>query len=84
MVLGLDGRSIDSAVQSGVDGLVVEAFGRGNSTTAVGQAVSRASAAGVPVILTSRCPVGRVEPIYGSGEEEDAIYRTLALFLPAI
>jgi L-asparaginase len=67
VVLGLDGRSIDSAVQSGVDGLVVEAFGRGNSTTAVGQAVSRASAAGVPVIVTSRCPVGRVEPIYGSG-----------------
>jgi L-asparaginase len=67
LVLGLDGRPIDLALESGVDGLVVEAFGRGNSTTAVGRAVARASAAGVPVVITSRCPVGRVEPIYGSG-----------------
>jgi L-asparaginase len=67
LVIGLDGRPIDSALDSGVDGLVVEAFGRGNSTTAVGRAVARASAAGVPVVITSRCPSGRVEPIYGSG-----------------
>jgi L-asparaginase len=67
LVIGLDGRPIDSALESGVDGLVIEAFGRGNSTTAVGRAVARASAAGVPVVITSRCPSGRVEPIYGSG-----------------
>lgn len=67
LVIGIDGRPIDSALESGVDGLVIEAFGRGNSTTAVGRAVGRASAAGVPVVITSRCPSGRVEPIYGSG-----------------
>jgi len=67
LVIGLDGRPIDSALESGVDGLVIEAFGRGNSTTAVGRAIARASAARVPVVITSRCPCGRVEPIYGSG-----------------
>jgi L-asparaginase len=67
LVIGLDGRPIDSALESGANGLVIEAFGRGNSTTAVGRAVARASAAGVPVVITSRCPCGRVEPIYGSG-----------------
>jgi L-asparaginase len=67
LVIGIDGRPIDSALSLGVDGLVVEAFGRGNSTTGFGRAVARASAAGVPVVITSRCPSGRVEPIYGSG-----------------
>ena len=67
LVIGLDGRPIDSALESGVDGLVVEAFGRGNSTSAVGQAVAGLPPPAVPVIITSRCPSGRVEPIYGSG-----------------
>jgi L-asparaginase len=28
-------------------------------------------AAGVPVVVTSRCPTGRVEPIYGKGGGKD-------------
>ncbi len=66
-VLGIDSRPVDAAVSKGVDGLVVEAFGRGNATTEFGRSVARACAAGVPVVVTSRCPSGRVKPIYGSG-----------------
>ena len=65
--LGIDGRSIDTALAAGVDGIVIEAFGRGNVTTDFGRGVGRACAAGVPVVVTSRCPSGRVTAIYGSG-----------------
>jgi len=65
--LGADGQMIDAARQLGVDGLVIEAFGRGNLSAEFGEAVARACRAGLPVIVTSRCPVGRVEPVYGGG-----------------
>jgi L-asparaginase len=67
LVLGIDARPIDAALASGVDGIVVEAFGRGNATSAFGRGVARACAAGVPVVVTSRCPSGRVKAVYGSG-----------------
>lgn len=67
LVLGIDARLLDAALAKGVDGIVVEAFGRGNATTEFGRGVSRACAAGVPVVITSRSPSGRVQAIYGSG-----------------
>ncbi len=33
--------------------------------------VERAVAGGIPVVITSRCPTGRVEPIYGKGGGKD-------------
>ena len=65
--LGIDGRLVEMALSAGVDGIVVKAFGRGNATTDFGRSISRACQAGVPVIITSRCPSGRVKAIYGSG-----------------
>lgn len=67
LVLGMEGRVLDASLASGVDGIVVEAFGRGNVTTDFGRSVNRACAAGVPVVVTSRCPSGRVQAVYGSG-----------------
>ena len=46
-------------------GIVLEAFGRSNATPAVIAAVANAVCAGVVVPVTSRCPRGRVLPIYG-------------------
>jgi L-asparaginase len=65
--LGVDNRLIDAAVELGAKGLVIEAFGRGNGPTALTAAVRRAVDAGVVVVVTSRCPAGRVQPIYGGG-----------------
>jgi L-asparaginase len=65
LCMGADRRFIDCAVSSGARGLVVEAFGRGNVTPDVLQGVDRAIAAGISVLVTSRCPRGRVEPVYG-------------------
>ncbi len=68
LAMGLDARFIDCAVASGTRGLVIEAFGRGNVTPEVLAGIERALAAGVTVALTTRCPMGRVAPVYaGSG-----------------
>ncbi len=71
LVLGIDARYIDASIKSGVVGIVLEAFGRGNANTAIVDGVSRAVNNGIPVLVTSRCPVGRVAPIYGGGGGKD-------------
>ena len=71
LVMGSDARFIRCALQSGAQGLVLEAFGRGNATLAVLAGVRDAIAAETPVIVASRCPQGRVKPIYGNGGGRD-------------
>jgi L-asparaginase len=66
-VLGIDDRLLDAVRATGIDGLVVEAFGRGNVSAELGRGLVRLCGEGVPVIVTSRCPSGRVMPIYGGG-----------------
>lgn len=69
---GADGRFIDFAVREGARGLVIEGLGRGNVTVAALPAVERAVAAGLPVVITSRCPRGRVLDTYayeGAGRQ---------------
>ncbi len=71
--LGFDIRLVDMALDLGLDGLVIEAFGRGNGPAALVPVVERAVGAGLPVVITSRCPTGRVEPIYGKGGGKDLL-----------
>ena len=68
---GSDGRFLRAAVQSGARAIVLEATGRGNANDAVVEAVGEATAAGVPVVVCSRCVAGRVEPAYGRGGGAD-------------
>jgi L-asparaginase len=70
VVPGMGGDSIDSAVERGVRGLVIEALpGAGGlpptMTTSVAAAASR-----IPVVIASRAPFGRLpdEPTGGTGE----------------
>jgi L-asparaginase len=65
--LGVDLRALEAAIERGLAGLVIEAFGRGNGPTALTPLVRRAVREGIAVLVTSRCAVGRVEPIYGGG-----------------
>lgn len=65
--VGVDASQIDEALDSGVDGLVLEGTGLGNTTEALGNAVKRALSADVPVIVTSRCYAGTTAPVYGTG-----------------
>lgn len=61
---GMDGTLIESCRQKGAEGIVIEAFGVGNVTPPVFYALKETISSGIPVVLVSRCPVGRIERIY--------------------
>jgi L-asparaginase len=62
---GADGALLRAAVAAGAKGIVVQALGWGNMNVPLFQAVKEALGKGVPVIITSRVPNGRVLPHYG-------------------
>ena len=62
---GADGRLIKAAVDQGAKGIVVQALGWGNMNQPMFAAVKDAMARGVPVVIASRVPNGRVLPNYG-------------------
>lgn len=69
LLLGDDGTLLELA-RPHFDGVVLEAFGRGNAPPGILPAVRRWLADGKPVVLATRCPYGEVGPEYafeGSG-----------------
>jgi L-asparaginase len=65
LAAGVDATLIDAAIDGGARGLVIEALGRGNVPPPTMPAIRRAIAAGLPVVLVSRCLRGRVFDSYG-------------------
>lgn len=61
---GMDGRQIAQCVEAGAKGIVIEAFGAGNVPPAVYYELVNAVQKNIPVVLVSRCPVGRIEKVY--------------------
>ena len=69
---GSDGRMIRYAIEGGLRGLVIEGLGRGNAPVTAIAEVEAAVRSGIPVVLTSRCPRGRVLDTYayaGAGKQ---------------
>jgi L-asparaginase len=65
---GMDDRLVRASVELGAAGLVIEGLpGTGGVTLPVANAVREALADRVPVVITTRCPSGRVRPVYGGG-----------------
>ncbi len=62
---GTDGRFVRCSMASGAKGLVIEALGRGNVPPAMLGDLGAVVAAGLPVVLTSRCGAGSVRERYG-------------------
>jgi len=62
---GADSRFLDFARESGAQGIVIDATGRGNVTPAALPGIQRALDAGLPVLIASRCLQGRVLDTYG-------------------
>jgi L-asparaginase len=62
--VAMDGSLVDAALDAGADGFVVEATGAGNTSALLLEACGRAMAAGLPVVLTTRCPAGRAAATY--------------------
>lgn len=61
---GMDGTLIRASRDAGASAMVIEAFGVGNVTPPVYYELADAAASGMPVVLVSRCPVGRIEHTY--------------------
>ena len=69
---GSDGKYISFAIESGARAIVIEGLGRGNVTVAALPAIEKAISADLPVVITSRCPRGRVLDTYayeGAGKQ---------------
>ncbi len=77
---GMDGTLIKAAIAQGASGIVIEAFGVGNVTPPVYEALIEGINAGLPVVLVSRCPVGRVEHVYAYDGAGLHLYRAGVIF----
>lgn len=62
---GADGSIVDAVAALKPDGIVVEGLGSGNVSDEMGQALLRAIDAGIPVVITTVVPGGKVEFAYG-------------------
>ena len=61
---GADGYLVQAALAHGAKGVVIQALGWGNVNIPMFTTVTNALAQGVPVVITSRVPNGRVLPHY--------------------
>ena len=64
---GADAAHVDASLAAGARGIVLAALGSGNATPAIADAVAQCRAAGVPVVVSSRVPMGRLAATYGGG-----------------
>lgn len=62
---GSDSLLLNLLVDQHVDGIVLEALGRGNVPPQMVPGIIRAIENQIPVVITSRCPMGRVLDSYG-------------------
>jgi L-asparaginase len=62
---GADGRLVKAAIDQGAKGIVIEGLGWGNVNQPMFAAIKEAITKGVPVVIASRVPNGRVLPNYG-------------------
>ncbi|HEX8046206.1 asparaginase [Rhizobium sp.] len=64
---GCDATHIRASLDAGTDGIVLAALGSGNANPGIIEAVRRCTDTGVPVIVSSRVPDGRLVASYGGG-----------------
>lgn len=78
---GMNGDFIDYLIARGAKGIVLESLGRGNVPPMMMDAVKKALELGVHVVISSRCPTGRVLDTYayeGGGKHLTSIGCVLA------
>ena len=63
--VGIDSDYMDYAITHGTKGFVIEAMGRGNVPPDLVPGIANAIHKGIPVVIVSRCPMGRVLDSYG-------------------
>lgn len=80
MYAGADGQQVDAALNSGAKAIVIEALGLGNVNAEMYNAIVRAVAARVAVVISSRVGQGRVRPLYGFTGGGHSLQQAGALF----
>lgn len=63
--VGIDSKYMTFALESGTKGFVIEAMGRGNVPPGLVPGIKQAIEKNIPVVIVSRCPMGRVLDSYG-------------------
>ncbi len=81
---GSDGALVDACVQAGFQGLVVLAMGRGNVPPMMFASIRRAMAAGVTIVIGSRCRGGRAAPVYGYEGGGATLHQEGAIYVPSL
>jgi len=74
LAVGMEADLLEDALARSARGVVIEALGGGRVPSWWLSAIEQAQAQGVPVVIASRCPSGRVWDAYGY----PGAYRTLA------
>ncbi len=64
---GCEATHIDASLAAGAQGIVLAALGSGNANIRVVEAVRRCTDRGIPVVVSSRVPSGRLVAGYGGG-----------------
>lgn len=77
---GMDGELVRMSIERGACGIVIEAFGVGNVPPPVYYALLEAVEKGIPVVLVSRCPVGRIEHVYAYEGAGKGLYDAGVIF----
>jgi L-asparaginase len=65
MYSGADGTLVRAATVAGARGIVIQALGLGNMNVSMYEAVAETIRKGIPVVVSTRVPTGRVLPVYG-------------------
>jgi L-asparaginase len=81
---GADGALVDAAVNAGSRGLIVQAFGRGNTPPEMYAAIRRVIGEGVCVVICSQCWGGHTAPLYGYDGGGATLKSAGAVFCPAL
>lgn len=62
--LGSDDKFVECSIQSGVEGIVLDGFGRGHVPPVLVPKIKEAADKGIVIVVTSRTSEGRVHPAY--------------------
>ena len=65
MAAGADALILNALLEARVAGIVIEGSGAGNVPNVWNEPIRSMIAASIPVVLVSRCPAGRIVPVYG-------------------
>ena len=62
---GMESDIFDFYISNGYKGLVIESLGRGNIPPTMIEGIENSINKGIPIVMVSRCPTGRVLDTYG-------------------